>query len=141
MRVFLLLAGLAGFLVTQETPCLPKDARRCAPCHAQNLSQVFPSRAARPCIADCTACHFKADPRQHHPVGQEMRREPKHPALQLTGQRLSCATCHDVGSPRTDTKRWKAASFFDRAFRRHDRYPTYHLVTPNDQGQLCKACH
>lgn len=139
MRALLLLLALQA--QAQETPCAPREAARCVRCHTQDLAQVFPARASRPCTAYCTTCHFKEDPKRHHPVGQEMRRTPQHPSLHLTGTRLSCATCHDVARPRTDTRPWKAASFFDRAFRRQDRYATYYLVTPNERGQLCKACH
>lgn len=141
MRPLLLHLALLVTAWAEAPPCAPRDALRCASCHTNNLAQVFPERATRPCTAYCTSCHFKEDPKRHHPVGQEMRRTPQHPSLQRTGTRLSCATCHDVGRPRTDTRRWKAASFFDRAFRRQDRYTTYYLVTPNERGQLCKACH
>lgn len=141
MRILAACLLLLWPLLAQEAPCLPKEPGRCAGCHVKDLATVFPARATRPCVAYCTHCHFKDNPKVHHPVGQSIRRPPGHEALRLADDRMSCATCHDVGKPREDSRRWKATSFFERAFRRRERHPTYLLVMPNDRGQLCKSCH
>ncbi len=122
-------------------PCLPAGATACATCHAKDLQERFPAHRNHPCTTYCLKCHFKDAKEEHHSVGTPLRRKPKDGRLVTVGDRLGCATCHDLATPRYAEARWKAESLFDRMFRSQDRYKTYLLVYRNDKGQLCLACH
>jgi hypothetical protein len=141
----LLLAGAVPVLAEEPAlPCLPGTAAACAGCHAQDLAERFPAHRARPCTPYCLTCHFKDGKEvkdQHHSVGTALRKKLTDPRLVTEGDRLGCATCHDLSTPRYDKVRWRAESLFDRMFRSQDRYRTYLLVYRNDKGQLCLACH
>jgi len=139
----ILLIGVALLALPSEPalPCLPAGAAACASCHTKDLPERFPTHQNRPCSAYCLTCHFKTGKEQHHSVGTPLRRKPSDARLITTVDRTSCATCHDLSTPRYDQVRWKAESLFDRVFRSQDHYKTYLLVYRNDQGQLCLACH
>lgn len=132
---------LLGQAEARRLPCPPVASQACQPCHASDLAERFPARKDRPCSPYCQACHFKEHPEQHHPVGVLLKKNPPDPRLLASGNRLGCATCHDLATPRYDRVRWKAESLFDRMFRSQDQYPTFLLAIRNDRGQICLGCH
>ena len=113
----------------------------CVSCHAVDAQARWEAHRGRPCDPYCLTCHSKEDMAKHHPVGNAVSKAPRIP-LRLTAERKSaCFTCHDVSTPRHDSVRWKAESLYGRWFRKNKLHKTYYLVTRNDRGQLCLACH
>ena len=126
----------------RSTGCLAaKGAAACAACHAAAGEALWATRQDRPCSPYCMTCHGKAEMARHHNVGTPLKRPPGAALPLAKGQRVACFTCHLLSQPRYDSVRWKAASLYDRTFRTASQYKTYFLVTRNDQGQLCLACH
>jgi hypothetical protein len=118
-----------------------KDPATCAPCHPEDAAARWTSHRERPCTAYCHTCHLAVDMANHHAV-DSLLRKPLNAKLPLTtGHRTACFTCHTLAQTRYDRVRWKAESLFGRLFRREPRQKTYFLVTRNDRGQLCRACH
>lgn len=136
----LLLAGV--LLRSEEAPCLQGlSIQRCAGCHPEDAPSRFERDRLQPCAPFCLACHAPKAMEKHHTIGTRLER-PLRQDLHLDAEgRTTCATCHHLGRPRTDTVRWRSESLFDRAFRRQDRHKTYLLAFRNERGQLCKACH
>jgi len=141
--LFLLVPLLAALALedARSAGCLTAaGASSCAPCHAADHAARWEHRA-RPCTPYCLTCHRKAEMEQHHPVGTALKRKPAGVYPLTADLKTACFTCHDLSRPRYDSVRWKAASLYDRTFRREASYKTYFLSTRNDQGQLCLACH
>jgi len=137
-----LVTGIALAVADEPAlPCIPTSSTACASCHTKDLAARFPDHRTRPCTPYCLTCHFKDGKDQHHSVGTPLRKKPSDPRLLTPGDRTTCATCHDLATPRYDQVRWKAESLFDRMFRSQNHYHTYLLAYRNDKGQLCLACH
>jgi len=144
-----LMFHIAGFSLAAEDArnagCLPDAAVQspasvCSSCHEDGLKR-WSSKQYQPCTSYCMTCHKKPEMIRHHSVGNLLPTAPGN-ALRLTSEmKLACVTCHDMSRTRYDDVRWKAASLFDRMFRKEGRYKTYFLVMRNDEGQLCITCH
>jgi hypothetical protein len=78
---------------------------------------------------------------EHHSIDNPVTKSPRLPLRLTQDQKSACFTCHDLANRRYDTVRWRAESLFGRMFRSQTQYKTYYLVTRNDRGQLCLACH
>jgi hypothetical protein len=127
--------------------CLPKRTHIepisvCATCHQrQEAEQYFNKRQSSPCTPYCMTCHKSTAMSRHHSVGERLTKMPDEPLLLAAEMKMACFTCHNLTRPRYDSERWKAASLFDRVFRKQKRYKTYFLTLHNEQGQLCLTCH
>ncbi|MDD2894171.1 MAG: hypothetical protein PHF20_09620 [Halothiobacillaceae bacterium] len=144
--LFLLWTGRGIALEVEDarsTGCLPRQTpqQTCAACHPQDAAQRMASARNTPCTPYCATCHKGEEMARHHTVGSELSRTDAMPLHLGGGQRIACATCHDLSRQRYDSVRWKAGSLFDRLFRDAPRYKTYFLSMRNDQGQLCLTCH
>lgn len=123
--------------------CLPPASvqhQACAACH-KDAPKRWAANQSRPCTPYCATCHKKTETERHHPVGVVLPKAPEEGLPLLAGNKMACATCHDLSKPRFDSVRWKAASLFDRIFREELRYKTFFLSHRNDKGQLCLSCH
>jgi hypothetical protein len=144
LRLSALLWSLAAF--AQPPDDMPgrvalKDAAACAPCHQEDATGRWTAHRERPCTAYCHTCHRAADMAKHHTVDSQLRKPPQAELTLTAGRRTACFTCHTMARLRYDSVRWKAESLFGRLLRREARHKTYFLVTRNDRGQLCRACH
>lgn len=118
-----------------------QQAAACAPCHHDEAPARWSEHRDHACSAYCQTCHLPSDMARHHAVGAALKQAPKAELPLAPGRRTACFTCHTLAQPRYDQVRWKAESLFGRLFRRGERQKTYLLVTRNDRGQLCRACH
>lgn len=118
-----------------------QQAAACGPCHRDEAPARWSEHRDHACSAYCQTCHLSADMARHHAVGIALEKVPKAHLPLASGRRTACFTCHTLTRPRYDQVRWKAESLFGRLFRRDERQKTYLLVTRNDRGQLCHACH
>jgi hypothetical protein len=113
--------------------------RDCFVCHASDKDKPKLVEPTHSCDANCLRCHKEMD--KHHPVGPEVEEKDKV-ALPLLGMnKVACISCHDLKTPRTDTRSWKAQSLFAQLFQGQPKYKTYYLRINNSDGKLCKACH
>lgn len=111
----------------------------CAECHRAGKIHVNVKDTENACSYLCLTCHKDMD--RHHAINVRLKEKIPDQFVLTSKNRLACITCHRLKTKRYDTSSWKAESLYENIFNSKKTYQTYYLVTRNNEGQLCKACH
>ncbi len=137
----LVLAGVAWAVDAETVKVMPwvRQPETCLACHAKDKGSRKLAEPMDSCDANCQRCH--KDMEKHHTVGQVLEDKGKISLPLLSGNKVACISCHDLRTPRTDRRSWKAQSLYARLFEGQSTYKTYYLRVNNSDGKLCRICH
>ncbi len=127
------------------------DPSGCTNCHIEK-PQFLPGKISALKTAPlkdnvtemCTTCHEYG--KTSHPT-DETANFTVPADLPLKDNKITCATCHYPHGRWESSRRYVPSSLLDRLLpgrekhKRGEKFKTYFLRRPNENGELCQACH